>query len=151
MSSDAYTLRPASAKDYDYLFALHKATIRPYVEAIWGWVDEWQEEYFRKKFNPSNQKIIQINGKDIGVVVVEDRGSYLYLALIEITPAYQGQGIGTAVIHNLQQRARQEKRPLRLHVLKSNLRARQLYEQLGFVISNEEPIRWEMTFSSSHS
>jgi ribosomal protein S18 acetylase RimI-like enzyme len=151
MSSSAYTLRPAAAEDYDYLFALHKATIRPYVEAIWGWVDEWQEEYFRKKFNPSNQKIIQLNGKDIGVVVVEDRGSYLYLALIEIAPEFQGQGIGTAVIRNLQQRAQKEKRPLRLHVLKSNLRARHLYEQLGFVISHEEPVRWEMTFSPSHA
>lgn len=56
-----YTLRPATAEDYDFLFALHRAAMREYIEPIWGWHEEWQEEYFRKKFDPHERQSICID------------------------------------------------------------------------------------------
>lgn len=141
------TLRQATAADYDFLYSLHRQAMRPYVEATWGWVEAWQEEYFCKKFDPAPRRVIQVDGKDVGVLVVEDKPDHRYLALIELLPAYQGRGIGTALIKDLQNWACTHQIPLVLHVLKTNPRARALYERLGFVICGEEEVRWRMEYA----
>lgn len=141
------SLRPAQNNDYSFLFDLHEQAMRPYIDATWGCVDEWQAEYFRKKFDPNLRQIIQVDGQDAGVLVVEDHDDRLYLALIELLPAYQGHGIGSALIRDIQQRAKQTQRPLTLHVLKTNPRAIQLYQRLGFAIIQEEDVRWLMEFA----
>ncbi len=145
-----FTLRQATAADYDFLFALHAAAMRPYVEATWGeWNAEWQAEYFARKFDPSPRQIIQVNGQDAGVVVVEYRAGDLYLALIELLPPFQGLGIGTQIIQELVTRAWQEGVPLSLHVLKSNPLALELYSRLGFKIVEEEKIRYKLTLQEN--
>ncbi len=140
----AYSLRPATPEDYDFLFALHRAAMRPYIETIWGWHDDWQQEYFRRKFDPQPRQIIQVEGRDVGVLVVEARPDELYLSLIELLPAYQGQGIGAAIVQALLARAQANGVPLTLHVLKSNEPARRLYERLGLRIVSEEKVRYRM-------
>lgn len=140
----AYTLRPATPEDYDFLFALHHAAMRDYIETIWGWHDDWQQEYFRRKFDPQPRQIIQVEGQDAGVVVVEERPEELYLSLIELLPAYQGRGIGGAIVRELLAQARTAGVPLTLHVLKSNEPARRLYERLGLRIVGEEAARYRM-------
>ena len=57
-----------------------------------------------------------------------DPGSIL--GRIEILPEAQGRGIGTAVIRDLLGRGR----VVRLHVFTNNVRARRLYEKLGFSV-----------------
>jgi ribosomal protein S18 acetylase RimI-like enzyme len=141
-----YTFRPARDEDYDSLFALHEATMRPAIEATWGWNDAWQEEYFRRKFDKSNRQIIQVGGQDAGVLVVEDRETELYLGLIELAPDYQGRGIGTDIVRKLQERAAATHRPLTLHVLKANTAACRFYERLGFQATDDEGFRYKMTW-----
>jgi ribosomal protein S18 acetylase RimI-like enzyme len=144
-----YSFRPATPADYDFLYQLHRATIRPYVEATWGWNDEWQEEYFRRKFDPTNWQIIQRPGPtgpaDIGILIVETHLAEIYLGLIEITPEHQNQGIATAIINDLIQQAHAKGLPLTLSVLKANTAARRLYQRLGFHITAEEDVRYQMT------
>ncbi|MCB8966775.1 MAG: GNAT family N-acetyltransferase [Ardenticatenaceae bacterium] len=139
-----YTLRQAVAADYEFLYHLHVATMRPYIEATWGWVETWQREHFERKWEPTRNRIIQVNGIDAGVLVTEWHPDEFYLALIEILPVYQGRGVGTAVIHDLIQQAAEQHLPLSLHVLKSNTPARHLYERLGFHIVAEEDVRYKM-------
>jgi ribosomal protein S18 acetylase RimI-like enzyme len=139
-----HTFRPARPEDYDFLFTLHEATMRPAIEATWGWNGEWQEEYFRRKFDPERRQIIQLAGRDAGVLVVEDRPSELYLGLIEIAPEFQGHGIGTEIVRELQSRAATSHRPLTLHVLKANIGAHRLYLRLGFQQADDEGHRISM-------
>ena len=42
MDDYLWTLRPASAHDRDFLFDLHRATMKEYVDATWGWNDDEQ-------------------------------------------------------------------------------------------------------------
>ncbi len=140
-----YSLRPATPEDGDLLYALNRATIREYVEPIWGWHEEWQEEYFRKKFDPQKWQVIQVDGRDAGVLVVERRPDEVYLGLIELWPAFQGGGVGTAIVNQLKAEAHARGLPLTLHVLKTNVPARRLYERLGFRIVDEEAYRYRMS------
>jgi ribosomal protein S18 acetylase RimI-like enzyme len=142
-----YTLRPATAEDYDFLFALHCAVIREYVEPIWGWHEAWQAEYFRQKFDPGNRRIVMVGGRDAGVLVVEERDSEIYLALIELLPVFQGHGIGAAIIRDLMAQARQKAKPLRLDVLETNQPAQRLYERLGFRVIGEGEHRRRMIWT----
>jgi len=143
--STAYTLRPATLADFDFLFALHSAAMRAYIEPIWGWHEDWQLDYFREKFDSRQRQIIQVEGQDVGVLVVEHRPDELYLGLIELLPGFQGRGIGTAIVHELIDQARADGLPLGLHVLRTNTPARKLYERLGLRVVAEETNRYRMS------
>lgn len=142
-----YTLRPATLDDYDFLFALHRSAMREYIEAIWGWHEGWQAEYFQKKFDPTTTQIIVINGVDAGVLVFEERPDEVYIGLIELLPAYQRRGTGTAIIRQLATDAHRRGLPLALHVLTTNDPAYRLYKHLGFVVAGEEEYRRRMVFA----
>lgn len=139
-----YALRPATADDFDFLFALHRAAMRTYIEPIWGWHEDWQLEYFRKKFEPTQRQIIVVNGRDAGVLVVENRPDEIYIGLIELMPDIQGQGIGTALLGRIKSEARDKNVPVGLHVLRTNGAARRLYERFGFRVVDEEAHRVHM-------
>lgn len=137
-------LRQATADDYAFLYALHVTTMREYVEQIWEWHDAWQEEYFARKFHPAAHQVIVVDGRDAGTLVVEWRPDEVYVALIELLPAYQGRGIGSALLHSLIAEAHGRGLPVTLHVLKPNTPARRLYERLGFRVAGDEEHRWRM-------
>jgi ribosomal protein S18 acetylase RimI-like enzyme len=144
-----YSFRPATLHDEDFLYQLHRATIRPYVEATWGWDEQWQQDFHRRNFDPTNAQIIQLTGPtgitDAGILVLETQSDEWYIDLIEIAPEYQNQGHGTAILNDLIQQVHSQRRPISLQVLKANTPARRLYERLGFTITNEEEVRYKMT------
>lgn len=59
----------------------------------------------------------------------------------------RGQGIGSVLLRNLQHEARTADLPLRLSVEHENVRARVLYERLGFVPSEDLGAHLEMLWS----
>jgi ribosomal protein S18 acetylase RimI-like enzyme len=143
-----YSLRPAVDADFDFLYNLHRAAMREYVEPIWGWHEQWQAEYFRAKFDPTNRQIIEVDGRSVGVIVVEDKPEEIYLGLIELLPEYQGRGIGTSLLNRLIERAQATGRALTLHVLKTNHPARRLYERHSLRVVEEENHRFRMSYRS---
>ena len=142
------TERPATLDDYEFLYALHKAAMQESISQIWGWDETWQQNYFQEKFDPTKRQILQWQGEDIGTISVEEKEGELYLALIELLPEFQGRGWGTAVLQNLIYQAQQQNKPLALHVLKTNLRAKALYERLGFSIVAIEAYKYKMQLTS---
>ncbi len=146
-----YQLRPATQADSTFLYDLHKAAIRPSVEATWGWDEAWQQDYFAQKFDPDKRQVIVVDGQDVGVVIVEGRESAVYIGLIEVLPTFQGQGIGTAVIQDILQQAHAQNRPVMLHVLKTNEAGKRLYERLGFVVTAIEEHKYKMLHPARYS
>ncbi|GIK36963.1 MAG: hypothetical protein BroJett011_07960 [Chloroflexota bacterium] len=145
ISRTTYSLRPAMESDYEFLYQLHAATIRPVVEATWGWDEAFQAEYFRTHWDATRRQIVQGNGVDIGTITLEQHQTAIFLALVEIHPDYQGRGIGTALIRDVVAAAHRRGLRVELQVLKANVRARRLYEQLGFQITEERAERYVMT------
>jgi ribosomal protein S18 acetylase RimI-like enzyme len=142
-----YSLRQATYDDYEFLYELHAATMREYVEATWGWQEAWQQEYFARKFDPDVRQIIQIDDQDAGVIVIEERDEELFISLIEIDPKFQNRGVGSILIQRYIDAAHDSGQPVTLHVLKSNRPARRLYERLGFAVIAEEKYRYKMACS----
>jgi ribosomal protein S18 acetylase RimI-like enzyme len=125
-------LRVARQEDAGFLYDLLKATMQEYVAQTWGWDERWQQERFRRSFDPSSQRIVVLEGKDIGVLAIEEKEEEVFLSKLYIHPEYQGQGIGTRLIGSILDQAFRCGQPVTLRVLKVNP-AKRLYERLGFV------------------
>jgi len=128
----AFSLRQARPADFDFLWRLTAVTMRDYVGAIWGWDDDWQRRRFLENFEPGYWKVVNAFGRDIGGVAVRRLPKEIFLADLQILPPYQNLGIGTAIIERLKSEAKDKCLVISLNVLKSNPRARRLYERLGF-------------------
>jgi ribosomal protein S18 acetylase RimI-like enzyme len=138
-----YTLRPATEADRDVLYHLHAATIKEYVEQIWGWDDAFQEARFHQRFDPDVCQVIVVDGEDVGVLQVERREGEVFLGNIRIAPDRQRRGLGTAVIRDVLAQAACDGLPVALQVLKGNP-AKGLYERLGFAVVKETATHYVM-------
>jgi ribosomal protein S18 acetylase RimI-like enzyme len=140
----AYSLRGAVDADYDFLYALHVATMRDSITATWGWDDSVQEALFRERWDPSGPRVVVVGAEDAGILDVDRQATKTFISLIELHPRYQGRGIGTAIIRDVLQEAHGRGVPAALSVLKANPAARRLYQRLGFVVTEEPPDRYIM-------
>src|SRR5262245_24685322 len=91
--------RPAIENDINFLYALHVATMKEYVDRTWGWNDAFQESIFRESYVPGDIQIIIYDDRDIGMLSVEEGEEDMFLRVIEIHPEYQDRGIGTTIIN----------------------------------------------------
>jgi putative hydrolase of the HAD superfamily len=138
-----YELRAATDADYRFLYDLHVATLRAYVEQTWGWDEAYQKAYFQEHFEPARRRVIVVDGQDVGVLQVKRTEAEVVLQNIRIAPAWQRRGLGTAIIQDILAQAQRDGLPVALRVLKVNP-AKRLYERLGFVVIGETPTHYKM-------
>lgn len=132
-----YSLRPARPSDLEFVVSLHHETLREYIEPIWGWDQKTWDGFVKDWFKPEKVKIVQINSKDVGLLVVEERESEIYFESVSLTPSLQGQGIGSKIVSDVVKQAAAKNLPINLDVLKTNDGARRLYERVGFRVCGE--------------
>jgi ribosomal protein S18 acetylase RimI-like enzyme len=142
------TTRTATSDDKDFLWELKVASMRQYVEAVYGWDDSSQYGFFELGFCPQAIQIIEYDRQDIGMYELRERDSDWFLARIEILPAFQGKGIGGTVIQQMVARVSKTGKPLRLQVFKVNP-ARKLYERIGFLRTGETKTHFLMELPNS--
>lgn len=143
-----FTLRPATAADYQWLWELKRQTMRTYVEDTWGdWDDATQEAFFRRNFSSETVQIILVEGRKAGLLNLETEPAETFLANLQIHPDFQHRGLGTAVLRTLLESGRALQRPIRLQVLQVNAGALRLYSRLGFSVIKETGthfiMRWD--------
>ena len=142
-----FEVRQATPGDRDTIYRIKRETIRPYVEQVWGWDEELQERRFCESYDHTATQVVVVDGLAVGLLRVSERESAVFIDQVEITPKYQGQGIGTALIKDIVARGR----PVDLGVLKVNVDARRFYERLGFRVTGETETHYNMRAEPSHS
>ncbi len=140
-----FTLLPVTVDDLSWLFELHKAALKVYIEPIWGWDEAWQRDYFYGTFNLEDSYLIALTGKPIGRLTVTEESEHIFLAYIALLTAYQNRGIGSEVIRRVMEKARSKGKPLVLTVLRSNP-VKALYERLGFTTTESGEIRSKLVY-----
>jgi GNAT superfamily N-acetyltransferase len=123
------SLRAATSDDA--VFALHvtEACMRAYAEQTWG---NWDG---RADLNIAFDKVIQLAGRDIGLMGVKLSPDFWFLDKLYVLPAYQRHGIGGCLLRGLIDDAKAVRIGLRLTVLEVNP-ARRFYERHGFVLTH---------------
>ena len=138
--------RQALHADYRWLYELKSASMRTYIDAVYGWDEAVQEKYFKRTFHPEQITIVTVNGADAGMFVLDRDETGYFLKRIEVHPSFQGRGVGTAVIQEIIDKASFERENVRLMVFKINP-AQGLYKRLGFKIVDETETHYEMKIS----
>ena len=136
-----YTLRAMVQQDFIFYQNLHKDSLKPYVEQVWGWIDSQQEKRLKERFSPSKMQVIQVCNQDVGVLEIEKTSEGVFLKNILILPKFQGRGLGSQIIRDVIEEA--ILLPVFLSVLRPNP-AKKLYKRLGFKVVSEEPERFYM-------
>jgi GNAT superfamily N-acetyltransferase len=87
---------------------------------------------------------LTVGARDVGWSEVREAGGALLPAQLYVEPAFQGRGIGTAVVSDLLARAGAAGMPVDLSVPSNNGRARALYGRLGFRAVGEDGLKIHM-------
>jgi GNAT superfamily N-acetyltransferase len=123
------SLRAATSDDAAFALHVTEACMRVYAEQTWGTWDG------RADLDPTFDKIIQLDGHDIGLIGVDRSSDVWFLDKLYLLPDYQRQGLGSLLLHRLIEDARTAQVVLQLTVLEVNP-ARRFYEQHGFVLTH---------------
>ena len=136
--SNMWSMRPATEDDLEFVYFSELETVGENKD------DPKVQNYIREdaKASLGYTKIIMAENSDIGVYQAyetnyyglrEGKRDWWYLAHIYIKPEYRTLGIGSAII----KKDIEEHDKILLQVMKSNPRAKKLYESLGFVVTQE--------------
>ena len=144
MPASRCSFRPASEADLPFLVALRVATMALHFERQGIPVsDDAHRE--RAAFGLADATIVECDGQPVGVIKVLQDGRTWTIDQLQILPAYQRRGLGTALLRAVIREARQAGALLHLSVLKANPAAR-LYARLGFRTLGESAQSYKMTF-----
>jgi ribosomal protein S18 acetylase RimI-like enzyme len=144
--ADPVNLRPPANGEEADLFAIHRAVFRPHIERIWGWDEEWQKANFSRELASATTSVIQVDSVTAGYLQSRDEGSRIYVQNIALLPAFQGKGLGTRLMKELQAKAALRGVPLELSVFRGNDPARRFYERLGFRETGESHTHTQMAW-----
>lgn len=142
-----FTLEPLTIEDGGFRLAVFRATIKPYIDDLFGWDETSQTKMIVDQLRGGTHSAIVTSGHRIGIVQIEESADAILLSQIEILPRFQGRGIGTAVTRSLIDRCGREGKLLTLHVFNTNTSAQRLYERLGFQVSGQGEHDIEMTYT----
>ncbi|MGA7206530.1 MAG: GNAT family N-acetyltransferase [Specibacter sp.] len=134
----AWKLRPAVARDAEWIAELRAVVMRPDLERLGRFDPVWVRQRFLNAFDPAVTFIIEAGTESIGCVAVRPDDDARWLEHFYLAGAHQGQGIGAAVLAAVLAGA-DDSLPFRLNVLQGSP-ARRLYERYGFVVDSEDPV-----------
>ena len=124
------------------------------VELLGKWNEPGQKRVVELALVTKGTSIIVIDGLDAGWLQVGESPDSIYLGQLHLAPSLQNRGIGTAIVRELTDKARQAGKALTLDVMKNN-RARLLYERVGFRVIGESEyklkMRWQENAPGSES
>src|SRR5688572_30348858 len=144
MTSSEVSLRPATLEDVEFACHVSRETMRGHALATFGkWNDDDARLRCSRNIAAGFTQIIELEGVQIGIYVVERASDHVQLLQIFILPDYQRRGIGSRLIERLLAEARAAHLPLRLRVLRVNP-AFELYQRMGFKVVQETPERYFM-------
>jgi GNAT superfamily N-acetyltransferase len=146
MTPTPYQLRPVVSGDEAFLLQVYSSTRAEEMTRV-DWTDEQKAAFLRMQFDAQTRHykthypsaeymVIEHDGAPAGRLTLEYTERQHLIMDIIVLPEFRGLGIGTAILTDLMDTARQDNLPLVLRVEFFNP-AVQLYSRLGFVKTRE--------------
>ena len=133
------SFRGVSYDDCEYILNMKELCLKWYIEIIYGWDTNIQREKTKEELekHKDDMRIIVKDNKDIGVTTFYEENNEYVVGLIMVDPELQGLGIGTKIISEYIDIAKEDKKRIIIKTYKLNP-AKRLYERLGFKIYKED-------------
>ena len=143
------TLRPVGPDDHDFLLEVYAST-RAEELALVPWTSEQSDAFVRSQFNAQQEHylktypgashdIIMSNGRPVGSLYVARLDQEIRIIDITLLPAERNVGIGSYLINQLLDEAKQTDKITRIYVEEFNPSLR-LFQRLGFSPSEQHGI-----------
>lgn len=145
--------RGAMDEDVSFLYQVYKETREEELAAT-GWGKEEKEAFLRMQFDmqrrsyalqhpEADHSVILLDTMRIGQLMTKITDHAVWIIDVSLLAEYQNKGIGTGLIRDIQERAEEIGKAVRLHVLYNNP-AQRLYRRLGFHPINENGLHIQM-------
>ena len=138
-----FELRPATDEDFRFAWSLYRELIKAPTVELLEWNELGQKSVVEEALAHDGAFIIVTGGSNAGWLQACDTPTGIYLAQLYILPSLQSRGIGTAIVRQLIDRARQEGKTLTLDVMKNNS-AQLFYKRLGFCVVGTSKYKFKM-------
>jgi len=140
-------LRPATAADRAYARQVKHAAYREMVVAQFGaWDEAVQDRFFDKSWDEGSYDIILVDGDPCGFCRIDEHDKVLQLVEFAIEASRQNRGIGSMLLSRFLEMAKAKRKIAQLKVMKSNTRAKSLYERLGFAVYAENEVHYALRY-----
>lgn len=137
-----FQLRPATSDDAQLIYHIEEDAMRRYAEQTWGkWLPAEQPAQYIAAFDPTFQSIVLVEGQEAGVLQVIEHVSEVALQKLYLLSQYRCRGVGASVLAHVLSLAHSSGKPVRLHTLAVNSRARAFYERHGFIYDSGDDER----------
>jgi ribosomal protein S18 acetylase RimI-like enzyme len=130
-------LRNAKLEDADFIFGVLDEAIGPSLRDASEWDEAEQRRIVTYLLETADVHVIQVDEADAGYLAVWRSEHEIHVASIALSEPWRGKGLGTSLMRDLIDEASGRAVPVRLSVL-SNNPAHELYERLGFVVTQVE-------------
>jgi len=155
-SPEAIATRSVKPEDQSFLLELYKSSRGDDLRGL-GWDEqrisefldmqyEAQQNFYESDYRDAADELILLEEKPIGRMMIESRPHEIRCVDLGLLPEYREHGWGTEIIQKLQEKARREKKPLRLQVIRFS-RAVNLFDRLGFVRTSETGTHFQMEWT----
>jgi len=134
-------LRSSTDEDIPFLYRVYAST-RADEMALLDWSDADKQSFLKMQFDAQHRHyhahydnarfdIIELDGTPVGRLYIDNRSDEIRLIDIALLPDFRGRGVGTGLIQQVIDTARQSNRSVTIHV-EGNNPAIGLYKRLGF-------------------
>jgi len=139
MTAGGHLLRPATETDVDAVTELVRAAYEGYTALIGRTPIPMLADY-RTAIRHHDVRVLEWNGEVAGILEMEVRPDHLWIENVAIAPAWQGQGLGRALLGHAvdvaRERGMSEIRLLTNERYTANIA---MYERYGYVETHREP------------
>jgi len=157
---DVISFRPVNSKDELFLYRLYASTRETELaQTNWSQAEKQtflkqqfraQHQFYMQQFSDAAFDVVLIDKQPAGRLYVDRRVDEIRLIDIALLPEHRNKGIGTSLISDLLNEAKEENKPLRIHVEKFNP-ALQLYKRLGFREVSDSGVYYLMEWSADQN
>ncbi|KQV86219.1 hypothetical protein ASD15_29525 [Massilia sp. Root351] len=137
--------RLAHAGDKAGIWHLYQAAMKPHIESIWGWDQDWQSADFDQAFSSSASYVVEVDGEFAGYFQLDLNPDDIYLRMLVLAPVFRSKGLGARLLGELCHMSVQSRRRLSLRVFRVNGDAKRFYEREGWTVESEDDLFWMMT------
>jgi ribosomal protein S18 acetylase RimI-like enzyme len=144
----AFSLRPVTPEDGDFLLAVFRAShpeyeMLPVAEEqkrhLIGMQFQLQTSDYRSRYPESQHHIIEIDGKQAGRIWVARTDHEIRILDAGLLPEARNSGVGTAIVSQIIAEGRACGKPVASSVLKANAGSLRWHQRLGFRLKSEDP------------
>ncbi|MEM8638680.1 MAG: N-acetyltransferase [Cyanobacteria bacterium P01_G01_bin.54] len=149
------TVRPVTPDDEPFLRQLYislraaefAALPEPQRDRVLAMQFKVHQQGYRQQFPEADFGIVQQGAAAIGKLTLDDRPDELHIIDLALCAKLRNQGIGTALLQDIQAIATRRNCPVRLMVIHRNRPAIRLYQRLGFHPTGNAGLYLAMTWT----